>query len=81
VAIFYLILLPQFVTEADSVLLRTAQLSAIFLGIALMWLVAYSWLVACVGRSLNDPRVARVIETVSGTVLVGLGVRILATDR
>ena len=46
-----------------------------------MWLVVYPWLVARVGRSLNNPRMARIIETISGTVLVGLGVRILTTDR
>lgn len=77
VAVFFLSLLPGFVAETDAVLARTAQLSAIFLGIAVVWLFIYSVGIARARRVLVRPRSRRIIDTIAGTVLVGLGLRVL----
>ena len=80
-AVMFISLLPQFVAPGDPAVLRTTQLAAIFLALGPIWLVSYSWFVSRVRHALTKPTMARIVEGISGTVLLGLGVRVLATDR
>jgi threonine/homoserine/homoserine lactone efflux protein len=73
--VFFLTLLPQFIVPGQPPAARALQLAVIFDLIGLAWLFAYSVLLGALGRALGQtPR--RVIRWVSGTVLVGLGVRV-----
>lgn len=76
-AVLFTTLLPQFISEDDPALAKSLLLAGLFVAIGLTWLVTYAHLVAVVGRSA---RFRRVVEAVSGAVLVALGVR-LAVDR
>jgi threonine/homoserine/homoserine lactone efflux protein len=46
----------------------------------MLWLSVYAAVVARAGDVLRRPRVRRTIDTLTGTVLIALGVR-LATSR
>ena len=80
-AVFMFAFYPQFVPADGPVLLWTA-------GLALLQVVVetglYLAFAAAVGRAsawFRRPRVRRRLEALSGTVLVGLGVRVAATSR
>jgi threonine/homoserine/homoserine lactone efflux protein len=71
--------MPQFIQPGDS----TARLVLMVLcydAIAIVWLCAYAIVVSKVRRTSAGARVRQVLERVTGTVMVGLGVR-LALER
>ena len=69
--------MPQFISKGDPVFAKSVLLAAIFVAIGLSWLLLYANLVDVIGRSL---RFRRIVEALSGVVLIGLGVR-LAIER
>jgi threonine/homoserine/homoserine lactone efflux protein len=81
IAVFFLSLLPQFVDAGDGFVGRAFLLAAIFIAIGLVWLTAYTLALDALGGVLARPRVRRTIETVTGGVLVGLGVRLALARR
>jgi RhtB (resistance to homoserine/threonine) family protein len=80
VALFYLTLLPQFISPGDPVLQRSLLLAAIHIGMGLVWLSAYAYFISRLAETMARPSVKRNIERVTGVLLVGLGVR-LALER
>ena len=80
IALFYLTLLPQFVRPGDPVLLRSLLLAGIHVVIGLVWLVTYVYFLGRLSAMLERPRVRQALEGVTGTMLIGLGVR-LAWER
>lgn len=73
--VFFLTLLPQFIVPSQPAAAQALRLAVIFDLIGLAWLLAYSAMLGALGQALGEtPR--RVIRWVSGTVLVGLGVRV-----
>ncbi len=80
VAVFYLTVLPQFIRADDPVLLRSFLLAGIHIGLSLVWLTAYLWLLGRAGAVLARPPVRRGLERLTGTLLIALGVR-LAWER
>jgi threonine/homoserine/homoserine lactone efflux protein len=81
VALLFLSMLPQFVDPADPVLAKTLLLSCAFTAMGLVWLLTYAWLISRVATYFRSPRLRAWIETVSGTVLVLLGIRLAVQDR
>ena len=72
---------PQFVPADGPVLLWTAALGLLQVSLET---VLYLGLAAAVGRAsawFRRPRIRRRLEAASGTVLIGLGVRVAATSR
>ena len=80
VALFYLTLLPQFVRADDAVLARSLLLAGVHVVIGLVWLVIYAYSLGRLSAVLRRPRVRRVLEGVTGTLLIGIGGR-LAWER
>jgi RhtB (resistance to homoserine/threonine) family protein len=80
IALVFTTLIPQFVQSGEPAVARTIALTAIFLGMGLVWLTSYALLVAQVGRFLRRPLVRRVVNAIVGTLLMAFGVR-LALDR
>lgn len=78
IIVFYVTFLPQFVAAGPGAAGRTALLAALFLAVASTWLVTYVALVHRLRRLLDRGAVRRRVEQVTGTVLVGLGVRLAA---
>ena len=79
-AVFFASLLPQFVLIGEETFAQLLSLGLVFAAITLAWLAAISAALAHVGSRLRRPGVRRVLEGVSGAVLVSLGLR-LALDR
>jgi threonine/homoserine/homoserine lactone efflux protein len=76
-AVFFSSLLPQFGGSFASLLL----LGLLFCVLTMAWLSAYAALLSRAGDLLRRPRVRRVLDAVTGTALVALGIRLAATDR
>jgi threonine/homoserine/homoserine lactone efflux protein len=80
IAIFFTTFLPQFVPASAPSFLALLELGFIFCGITLAWLVAYAAVAAGVGGFLRRPTARRILDGVTGLVLIGFGLR-LATER
>ena len=80
IAVFFTSLLPQFVgthrAGADLLLL-----GALFNAMGLVWLLSYALLAARGRKVLGRPGVKRILDRVSGLVLIGLGIRIAFEHR
>lgn len=74
---FFTSLLPQFGDSFATLL----GFGLLFCCLTLVWLVAYSVAVARAGDLLRRPWVRRVLEGVTGVVLVSLGLRLAAERR
>ncbi|MHC3474952.1 LysE family translocator [Streptomyces sp. 7R007] len=75
--ITFLSLLPQFVPAGSPALPRTLLLALIVVVLALLWFPAVALLVDRLGRWLRRPRVARMVQGVTGSVLTALGAALL----
>lgn len=80
VALFYLTLLPQFIRPGDPVLARSLLLASIHVVVGLAWLFVYAYFLGRLSATLRRPRVRRVLEGVTGALLMAFGAR-LAWDR
>ena len=80
-AIFFLSLLPQFVSPTSSSLTAFAVLGLTFCLMTFSWLSLYAVVLYRLGSCLRRARVRRGLEAVTGTVLVGLGFRLAAETR
>ncbi|MDG6108265.1 LysE family translocator [Dactylosporangium aurantiacum] len=77
-AIFFVALLPQFL-PADAGLIPMLALSLIAVVITAAWFLTVANLVAAARRVFSRPATRRLIGGVSGTVLIGFGVRLAFT--
>lgn len=80
IALLFLTLLPQFVAADEPRTATSAELAAIFLGIAVLWWAVFALAVGALGRLLSRPPVRTALDSLTGVVLIGLGVR-AAFDR
>jgi threonine/homoserine/homoserine lactone efflux protein len=79
VALLFTSFLPQFVAPGPDAALETALLAAAFLAMGLIWLIGLSVFTTSFGDLLRRPRVRRTLDTITGVVLVALGLR-MATE-
>jgi threonine/homoserine/homoserine lactone efflux protein len=80
VAVFYLALLPQFVSPSDWVFGRAMLLAGIHWVEGVLWLSAVTLLLGRLRWWIGQPRVQRRLEAATGVVLIAFGVR-LAMER
>ena len=80
-AVFMIAFYPQFVPADGPVFLTTALLGLLQIAIETGLYLALAAGVARAGSWFRRPRIRRRLEAVSGTVLVGLGVRVAVTSR
>jgi len=80
-AVFYLALLPQFIGPADPVFLKSILLAGIHFVMGIIWLSAISLFLGKMRSFLASPRVHRWLETSSGVILIGLGIRLAMEKR
>ncbi|WP_323373846.1 LysE family translocator [Plantactinospora alkalitolerans] len=77
-AIFFVALLPQFL-PAGAGLVSMLTLSLVAVVITTAWFITVANVVATARRVLSRPATRRFIDGMSGTVLIGLGVRLVFT--
>jgi len=76
VIVFYLALLPQFLTPGDPVLAKSLLLAAIHFAEGLVWLSVVAWAVDRSRRLFLKPALRRWMDSVCGTILIGLGAKL-----
>jgi threonine/homoserine/homoserine lactone efflux protein len=80
IAVFFASLLPQFAAVSGS-FTTLFLLGLVFAAMTLLWLSAYALVVAKAGDVLRRSQVRRVIEALTGGLLLALGLRIAAEQR
>ena len=80
-AVFFPSLLPQFVSPGATSFVALLALGLIFCLMTLSWLTLYALVIARAGDVLRRAGVRRIIEGVSGAVLVAFGIRVATTAR
>jgi threonine/homoserine/homoserine lactone efflux protein len=78
--VFFTALLPQFLTSNDRVLTTTLLYVAIAATAALAGLFAYACVAAQARVVLGRPPIRRLLDRVTGAVLLGLGIRMIARE-
>jgi threonine/homoserine/homoserine lactone efflux protein len=80
-AVFFPSLLPQFVSPGATSFVALLALGLIFCLMTLSWLTLYAFAVARAGTVLRRAGIRRIIEGVTGAVLVAFGIRVATTAR
>jgi threonine/homoserine/homoserine lactone efflux protein len=81
IAIFYSTFLPQFIGPGDPALPLSMLLAGVHIALGLAWLTAYAWLLDRAVTAFRSSRLRRALDTLTGTVLVALGLRLAAERR
>jgi threonine/homoserine/homoserine lactone efflux protein len=69
--------LPQFIGPQDPFFARFLVLAATHVTMSVAWLSIYAAALGVLAERMARPRVRRTLEALTGTLLVGLGVRLL----
>lgn len=80
-AVFFTSLLPQFSSGGDASFVSMLALGLVFCGLTLAWLTTCAFPVARAADFLRRARVRRLLDGLTGAVLVAFGVRLAAEAR
>jgi threonine/homoserine/homoserine lactone efflux protein len=75
--VFFLSFIPQFVTPQQRSVVALATLGLVFAVVGYSVMIVYGLIVLRVREAIAAPRVRRWMERVTGTVLVGFGLRLV----
>lgn len=81
VAIFYLAFLPQFISTQGHVLSQSIFLASLHFTLTMLWLSLVALLLTYLRSLLTHPRSKRIIEGITGIVLLGFGIRLALEQR
>jgi threonine/homoserine/homoserine lactone efflux protein len=81
IAVFYSTFLPQFIGPGDPALAISMLLACVHIALGIVWLSLYAWLLDRAVEAFKGSRVRRTLDALTGTVLVGLGLRLAAERR
>ena len=74
--VFFSSLLPQVAPTGGPTFATMLGLGLVFCTMTLLWLTAHAVLVAKAGIALQRPAVRRIVDAVTGAILVTLGLRL-----
>ncbi|HTX11241.1 MAG TPA: LysE family translocator [Solirubrobacteraceae bacterium] len=80
IAAFFTSVLPQFAGSGHSVLVPFLVMGGLFVLLTVIWLCSYALVAVKATELLRRGRVSKAIDRLSGTILIGFGVR-LALER
>jgi threonine/homoserine/homoserine lactone efflux protein len=79
--VFFITVLPEFASGEGSFFVQVLVLGLAFELLTAVWLLLYGAAVAKAGETLRRPAVRRLLERLTGAILLGLGLRVaLDTD-
>jgi threonine/homoserine/homoserine lactone efflux protein len=81
VGVFYVALLPQFVPAGSNPLAVGLLLAAVHAVLTVVWFALLIWLAGALGRWLRRPGTVRAIDGVTGTAMLGFGMRLALSGR
>ncbi|ART75373.1 lysine transporter LysE [Sutcliffiella horikoshii] len=76
VAVFFLTFLPQFVDPGTSTIGPFLLMGVTYAVLTAIWFVLYIYLVDQISAFMKKPRTTTVIESITGIVLIGFGVKL-----
>jgi threonine/homoserine/homoserine lactone efflux protein len=74
--VFFISVLPQFVSEDGSFFAQVLVLGLAFEVLTAVWLLSYGAAVARLGEAFRRPVVRRFLERLTGSILIALGLRV-----
>jgi threonine/homoserine/homoserine lactone efflux protein len=74
--VFFISVLPGFTSPGDPFFPQVVVLAIAFEVLTVVWLVTYGAAVARIGDAMRSPRIRQLLERISGTVLIALGLKI-----
>jgi threonine/homoserine/homoserine lactone efflux protein len=80
-AVFFTSLLPQFAPGSGAHFAAFFALGLCFCAMTAAWLIAYAFAVARARDVFQRPRVRRIVDGLTGAVLMALGLRLAAAER
>lgn len=81
VGVFYIATIPQFIPAGVSPVLMGLLLAAIHAALTIVWFSVIIIGTGFVSRRLSGPRAVRVIDLITGTVLIGFGAKLALAER
>jgi threonine/homoserine/homoserine lactone efflux protein len=79
VGVFYVALLPQFLPSGSDPLAAGLLLAGVHGMISVVWFALLITLASALGRRLRRPGTVRAIDGVTGTTLIGFGLKLAFT--
>ncbi len=76
VAVFFLTFLPQFVDATSATFLPFLIMGLIYTAITVLWFVFYVYLLDKISAFMKKPTTKTVIEGLTGTILIGFGIKL-----
>lgn len=80
-AVFFTSLLPQFAPMGGSTFATLLALGIVFAGMTFLWLAVYAAAIHKMRNALQRPTMRRLVEGMTGMVLIALGLRIATEQR
>jgi threonine/homoserine/homoserine lactone efflux protein len=80
VGLFFLAVMPQFLPQQAPVTLYALTYAAVDSLVAVVWLAAVAWITGNLRSWVRRPGVQLALDRAAGTVLLGLGLRVVAED-
>lgn len=80
-AVFFASVLPQFARDGQGMFSALALLGVVFAGLTFAWLGFYAAAIAAAGRVLRRSALRRIIESLTGAILIALGARLAVEAR
>ena len=81
VAVFFLTFLPQFVEPGANTMEQLFLMGVIYTGLAIVWFLIYVSFVNYLRHRLQSPNVKRMMERITGVVLIGFGLKLAFEKR
>jgi RhtB (resistance to homoserine/threonine) family protein len=76
VAVFFLTFLPQFVSTGSDTLIPFLLMGATYAVLTSVWFMLYIFLINQISTFMKKPRTTKVIEALTGTILIGFGIKL-----
>ncbi len=80
-AVFFVALFPQFVGHRDTALPTTLPMAVLIVVFDFVWYSTLAAIASRAKRKFDQTRLARWLERLSGTMLIGLGIRVATEHR
>ena len=80
-AVFFVALFPQFLSEGQSVLLTTLAMALLLIAVDLVYFTLLALAVSRAKKAVVGSAIARRIERMTGAVMLGLGIRVALERR
>lgn len=78
--IFYMAFLPQFIDPAHSAVAQSMMMAAVHFTIGMVWQGALVLMVGRARRWLQTPKVSKTMDSITGFLLIGFGVKLAGSQ-